>query len=108
MPVSNYFFEPKLPTDNGSNADDDYALAVLSSLLPESITSSLVASVPNVSQFLKERAFTNPWTVWNSDASAISSIDGGEIRGFVQARNASGEWAGTFQFSFLLYTTGQM
>ncbi|KAK7437480.1 hypothetical protein VKT23_018552 [Stygiomarasmius scandens] len=73
-------------------AYDDYALAVLSSLLPESITSS-VASVPNVSQFLKERAFTNPWTVWNSDASAISSIDGGEIRGFVQARNASGEWA---------------
>ncbi|KAK7455738.1 hypothetical protein VKT23_010770 [Stygiomarasmius scandens] len=84
-------------------AYDDHALAVLSSLLPESITSS-AATVPNVSQFLNERAFTNPWSVWNPDASVISSLDGGEIRGFVQGRNASGEWAGTFQFLFLLYT----
>ncbi|KAJ7578697.1 glycoside hydrolase family 92 protein [Mycena floridula] len=58
---------------------DDFAAAQLALALNKS---------QDTVSFLLNRAMTTPWTLWNPDAT-----DSG-TRGFIEARNASGEWAG--------------
>ncbi|KIK68729.1 glycoside hydrolase family 92 protein [Collybiopsis luxurians FD-317 M1] len=87
---------------------DDYAVAMLSSLMPSEIIEAHTPNLAelqaqfygntsiknNVTTFLMDRAKTNPWVLWNSTASAPALTTGGDpILGFVQARQENGTWA---------------
>ncbi|KAJ3774306.1 glycosyl hydrolase family 92-domain-containing protein [Lentinula raphanica] len=93
-------------------AYDDHAVAALSTLIPSeiiqnntpnlsSITSDFYQNKSEIADFnvttlLTDRSMANPWTVWNADASAPAVATGGDdIKGFVQARQQNGSWAGT-------------
>ncbi|KAK7043804.1 hypothetical protein VNI00_008416 [Paramarasmius palmivorus] len=75
-------------------AYDDHAAAVLSAHLSSRITSLTMfpngTIVSNVTQFLENRAISQPWVLWNADATSES----GRTKGFIQARTSNGSWAG--------------
>ncbi|KAJ4488811.1 glycosyl hydrolase family 92-domain-containing protein [Lentinula edodes] len=97
-------------------AYDDHAVALLSTLISGDIVqgntpnldeiaagfynSSSANTNYNITSLLNHRSLANPWTVWNDTASAPALATGGEdIKGFVQARQQNGDWAGINQIS---------